>query len=253
MSTFENTLLPGWYADAKDPLVGASGEPYKLPSYWKNVLLAFFSFSAGWADVILVVRTKVFVALLTGNLVFAGVTLAPDVAARAGVFLPIYVYFLIVLGNACGVLSYHYLRELPRYSLWCALVCAGMLTASQLIRIPPKMSTGEEYVPEWVQSVLVSFTFGLQNALTLEGAIGCNTSYHTGNFHKVSALPYLLYKGVPREKLAPLMQPFIGLSALLAGSICAGGFIGFFSIESIFGFLPFATLQVVAMALNDFL
>ncbi|KAJ1449556.1 hypothetical protein M885DRAFT_572579 [Pelagophyceae sp. CCMP2097] len=230
---------------------------YNAPMWAKTTLIAAMSAAAGAADVLYLLRSHVFVATMTVNILFSGLTLAPnDVADAAGVFWSVGVYFLVLLANSLGACTYTVLKEMPHTAVLASLMCAGSLALSEMFWIwavnsAPGASGMGAAPAEWVAAVFVSFNFGLQNSLTLDAPMKTNTSFHTGNFHKIAKVPYMYGKGAPRKSYEMLAPPVAGIVMTTVGGICGGALVATFGANSSFPFFFVALLQVVPLAMVD--
>jgi len=145
------------------------------------------AYLSGWADVLCIVRYQTFVAQLTGNIVFFGLSIAPaELRETAGVVNNPTLYLCVLLSNICGVGCLRLLQRLTKYpgvglaivtlllmllgdlifalvvrSPWCALFfspCFGAINA--LSTGPPlsvsvvTMTANTQKLPEWLLECL---------------------------------------------------------------------------------------------------
>jgi len=173
--------------------------------------LAFsFAWIAGYADVICLIRYKVFPSMMTGNLLQLGRSFFEEIDAT---------FLIAIIVCRMGGLAVHYFAE-RRFAYGTTLVAPFLFV--MIIGIEALRLHWPDAFPRKYEVCFLAPVFGVQSAVSMQGCLGCPTSMGTGHLQNItySIIGYFTGEAVNHLKLFCDLAIICGLAfGALCGSV----------------------------------
>lgn len=207
---------------------------------------------AGYTDTVSIIQHKAYASMMTGNMIgFSRFALAPDGWTLEGdEVMPTAVFILVlILCNMFGVMVFHMAEHLHKYGtsiiapVGAILIGLMELGSYKGMNIPPRL-----------QLYPLTFIFGIQNAMSLAGAVGVPTTLCTGHLGNLAtALQQILACQGSKAYNAKNALSFAIVFCFMAGAILGVFAVGFAKDTAMdyFLLLPATIALAAAMVVDD--
>uniref|UniRef100_A0A7S2PV12 DUF1275 domain-containing protein n=1 Tax=Zooxanthella nutricula TaxID=1333877 RepID=A0A7S2PV12_9DINO len=221
----------------------------------KLLLASVLAWVAGFTDVISFLDFHSYASMMTGNLIqlarfgsdtnLHGWSVDEESAMPTAVFI-----ILIITVNMLGIVTYHAAEATYKYGTTLIAPIGVVLVGA----FEFTLYMGWNIAPARFQVFPLTFIFGIQNAMSMAGAVGCPTSLCTGHVGVLAGAVQKLLAGqrakIPIDKFAVSLAIIL---AFLLGAV-SGQLAVRYTVESDFRqflLLPAVVLLAVAMVVDD--